>query len=61
MSIDALNNSVAKLSADVDTLIASTAGTVPQAQVDAAQSAVDAIDAKVVATFPPVIQAAKPE
>lgn len=65
MSVDALNASVAKLSTDVDSLIAAGANTIPQSAVDAAQAAVDAVDAKVVAALPapPPISAvaAKPE
>jgi len=56
MAIDNLNASVATLSTDTDALIAALvalqAGSVPQAQVDAAQAAVDAIDAKVKAATP---------
>jgi hypothetical protein len=58
MSIDALNSSVATLSTDTDALIAALValqtGSVPQAQVDAAQAAVDAIDVKVKAATPVV-------
>lgn len=52
MAIDGLNTSIQTLSDNVDKLIASEANTVPQAQVDAAQTAVDAINAKVVAATP---------
>jgi hypothetical protein len=53
MSVDALNAAVAKLSTDVDTLIAQGANSVPQAAVDAATAAVQAVDAKVVAATTP--------
>jgi hypothetical protein len=52
MAIDNLNNSIAKLDVDVKALIAAGANSVPQAQVDAAQAAVDLIDAEVVAATP---------
>ena len=44
-----LNASVAKLSTDVDALIAAQT---PQSAVDAAQAAVDTVDAKVVSATP---------
>lgn len=46
-----LNASVAKLSTDVDTLIASQ-GASDQAAIDQAQAAVDAVDTKVVTATP---------
>ena len=55
MSIDALNTSIAtlannvaaKVALDAAALAAATANTVPQADVDAAQAAVDVINATV--------------
>ena len=52
MSIDALNASIVTLGQKADLLIASTQNAVPQAQVDAAQVAVDAVTAKIVAATP---------
>ncbi len=52
MAIDALNASIAELAKNVGALIAAEANTVPQAQVDAAQAAVDAVNATVVAALP---------
>lgn len=48
--VSKLNASVAKLGGDVDTLLASSASDQPA--IDAAQVAVDAVDAKVVAATP---------
>lgn len=53
MAIDKLNASIATLSTSVDSLVALEAGNVPQAQVDAAQVAVDAINTKVQAVVSP--------
>ncbi len=47
-----LNAAVAKLNTDVDSLIASDTTTV-QPAIDAATTAVEAVDAKVVAAIPP--------
>jgi hypothetical protein len=47
MAIDKLNASIAALSTSVDQLIALEQTGVPQAQVDAAQVAVDVINTKV--------------
>lgn len=49
VELDALNSAIAKLSTDVDTLVAKSAGSVPAAAVQAAADAVAAVDAKVVA------------
>lgn len=49
-AIDNLTVNVAKLSTDVDTLLAKPAG-VPEAQVQAAADAVAAVDAKIVAAI----------
>lgn len=53
MSITALNAAIAQLQTDVNTLEAQNANTVPQADVDAATTAVQAIDATVVAAIAP--------
>ena len=53
MAIDKLNASITALNTSVDSLIALEAGSVPQAQVDAAQVAVDAINTKVQAVVNP--------
>jgi outer membrane murein-binding lipoprotein Lpp len=50
-AIDTLNANVAKLSTDVDALLAKPAG-VPEAAVQTAADAVAAIDAKVTAVLP---------
>lgn len=52
MAITNLNASIVTLSEKVDLLIASQQNTVSQSDVDAAQAAVDAITAKVVAATP---------
>ena len=48
MSIANLNNSIATLATNVNALIAAEAGAAPQAQVDAAQAQVDALNTAVV-------------
>ena len=57
MSVDALNAAVAQLSTDVQALIAqeqaTSAGSVPQAQVDAVTATVTALDATVKAALTP--------
>ena len=58
MAIDKLNASIVALSTSVDELIALEQGGVPQAQVDAAQVAVDAINTKVQAVVNPAPPAA---
>ena len=60
MAIDKLNASIAALSTSVDELIALEQGGVPQAQVDAAQVAVDAINTKVQAVVSPPAPPAAP-
>jgi hypothetical protein len=46
-AIDDLNNNLAQLKTDVEAYIASKSGAVPAAQVEAAASAVAALDAEV--------------
>ena len=60
MAIDKLNASIAALNTSVDSLIALEQGSVPQAQVAAAQVAVDAITAKVQAVVNPPAPAPAP-
>ena len=57
MSIDALRNSVSTLQADVTTLINSkpVVNGVPQADVDAVQVSIDALDVQVKAAIPPAV------
>lgn len=54
MAIDKLTASIAALKTAVDAFIAQSANSVPQAQVDAAQTSVDAITAEVNAVLTPV-------
>ena len=52
MAITQLNADIATLSGNVSLLIAQGANSVPQAQVDAADAAVNVINAEVVAALP---------
>lgn len=58
MGITNLETSVATLTKNVQALIAAEAGSVPQAQVDAVQANVDALNATVVAALNPPAPAA---
>ena len=52
MSITQLNTDIATLNTNVQALIAQGANSVPQAEVDAADAAVNAVNALVVAALP---------
>ena len=60
MAITQLNTDIATLNTNVQALIAQGANSVPQSEVDAADAAVNAVNALVVAALPPAVQPATP-
>lgn len=56
MSVEALTAAISQLDTDVKALVASTANSVPQSEVDQATAAIVAIDAEVKAVLPAPVQ-----